>query len=109
MKYWDIIPPKKINKLERLKRLMEKYEGTTSFVVDHPVSTCLHDNCPNCRGTGRGALGNCIHAISCPCYKCSPTMVAAPYDPHTYKVVSRGDMIPYNPNLVSVSKKIIMA
>lgn len=32
---------------------------------------CLHDNCPDCRGTGIKDNGwNCIHMISCRCTKC---------------------------------------
>jgi hypothetical protein len=35
---------------------------------------CLHEQCPECRGTGikKSGLGMCIHAISCPCRKCTP-------------------------------------
>lgn len=36
-------------------------------------STCLHDNCPECIGTGIKKDGSsCIHMISCLCPKCSP-------------------------------------
>ena len=35
---------------------------------------CLHDLCPTCHGTGRDDMGRiCVHMISCPCPKCSPT------------------------------------
>ena len=35
---------------------------------------CLHDSCPDCLGTGIKRDGSiCIHAISCPCPKCSPS------------------------------------
>jgi hypothetical protein len=38
---------------------------------------CLHDSCTDCHGTGVKADGGyCIHMISCPCPKCSPTMSA---------------------------------
>ena len=34
---------------------------------------CLHDQCPDCLGTGIKHDGSlCIHMISCPCPKCSP-------------------------------------
>ena len=35
---------------------------------------CLHDLCPQCGGSGqkRNGGGMCIHALSCPCPKCSP-------------------------------------
>jgi len=33
---------------------------------------CLHDSCPECKGTGRKKNGEmCIHMISCPCKKCN--------------------------------------
>lgn len=34
---------------------------------------CLHEQCSNCHGTGNGKFGTCVHAIYCPCPKCSPT------------------------------------
>lgn len=35
---------------------------------------CLHDSCPSCFGTGIKSNGClCIHYISCPCPKCSPS------------------------------------
>lgn len=38
-----------------------------------PTDKCLHDNCPECNGTGKKKNGeDCIHSISCPCGKCSP-------------------------------------
>ena len=34
---------------------------------------CLHDNCPECHGSGRKPNGEtCVHMISCPCRKCKP-------------------------------------
>lgn len=35
-------------------------------------SECLHDKCPNCRGTGKRSDGSiCIHNLSCNCHKCT--------------------------------------
>lgn len=35
---------------------------------------CLHDGCPECIGTGIKFDGSpCIHYISCPCPKCTPS------------------------------------
>lgn len=35
---------------------------------------CLNDECDFCRGSGKKENGTpCIHFISCPCPKCSPT------------------------------------
>jgi len=35
---------------------------------------CMHDNCPECNGTGQktDGRGSCVHMISCLCPKCSP-------------------------------------
>lgn len=42
--------------------------------IDFRQQPCLHDGCQECGGTGqkRNGTGMCIHAISCPCPKCSP-------------------------------------
>lgn len=43
-----------------------KYENETQ--------NCLHEGCPDCHGTGRDKDGRiCIHHLSCPCKKCTPT------------------------------------
>ncbi len=35
-------------------------------------SSCLHDNCPTCNGTGQSKYGGiCVHGLVCPCPKCS--------------------------------------
>ena len=35
---------------------------------------CMHDQCTDCVGTGVKRDGTpCIHGISCPCPRCSPT------------------------------------
>lgn len=37
---------------------------------------CMHDSCGQCVGTGVKQDGTpCVHHISCPCPKCSPSMV----------------------------------
>lgn len=34
---------------------------------------CMHDLCTQCIGTGVKKDGSlCLHAISCPCHKCTP-------------------------------------
>lgn len=46
-------------------------------IAEHPAyqyaSTCLHEQCSQCGGTGRrfDGLGMCVHALVCPCPKCS--------------------------------------
>ena len=35
---------------------------------------CIHDSCPECVGTGLKRDGSmCVHYISCPCPKCTPS------------------------------------
>lgn len=43
--------------------------------IDEGKIKCLHDQCPNCGGTGvrKDGLGLCFHGIACPCPKCSFT------------------------------------
>ena len=36
-----------------------------------PWKPCLHDQCPQCHGTGITRFGPCVHGISCDCPKCS--------------------------------------
>lgn len=38
---------------------------------------CMHDMCQQCHGTGVTIFGPCVHAISCPCPKCTPTSWSA--------------------------------
>jgi len=38
------------------------------------AKACLHDACTSCNGSGKKADGStCVHYISCPCPKCTPT------------------------------------
>ena len=38
---------------------------------------CAHDSCPDCVGTGVKRDGaSCVHMMTCPCPKCSPSMNA---------------------------------
>lgn len=48
---------------------------TTTGSGYRKVSDCLHDNCPSCNGTGMklDGTGHCIHMISCPCKRCTPS------------------------------------
>lgn len=52
---------------ERQRRHLQSIENG-----GRPWQPCLHDGCSNCHGTGVGKHGPCIHALSCPCPKCSP-------------------------------------
>jgi hypothetical protein len=57
--------------------LISKKEDFIDLLNDYSKkrpSNCLHDSCPECRGTGQKSNGlvMCVHFISCPCPKCSP-------------------------------------
>ncbi len=44
-------------------------EDNATTVVEH---SCLHLQCGRCRGSGMDERGRiCVHAVSCPCPKCS--------------------------------------
>lgn len=54
-----------------LKRRQEIHLNNIQNVNWRP---CLHDGCRECLGTGiKRTGGPCIHNISCPCPKCSPS------------------------------------
>ena len=61
--------------------LLEALRPTDHGVLAPYVTTCggtndpacLHLNCPTCKGTGIGPTGPCVHMVSCPCPRCSPT------------------------------------
>ena len=59
------------NKLEKgLKKFLSE-ENKCTTLNSNVKSDCMHDNCPNCHGTGINKLGGmCVHGISCPCSKC---------------------------------------
>lgn len=40
------------------------------------IDDCIHKSCTSCHGSGRKEDGtSCIHGISCPCKKCSPSIL----------------------------------
>ncbi len=52
---------------------IDKVYNPKIYVGTNKNQECLHIGCPECHGTGRDKWGKlCIHAISCPCPKCSP-------------------------------------
>lgn len=61
---------------EDLKRRQEEHLRNITRSMgygDHHWQPCMHENCPECVGTGVKRDGSpCIHMISCPCPKCSP-------------------------------------
>lgn len=67
---------------EQAQILQDRYkqqQGIEKVVWPSPgdagVIKCLHDQCPNCGGTGvrKDGLGLCFHGIACPCPKCNFT------------------------------------
>lgn len=57
-----------------LKQRQKEHLDSIQRMRDSNWRPCLHDSCPDCLGTGiRRDGGICIHGISCPCPKCSPT------------------------------------
>lgn len=62
-----------INQEEYERELKERQERHLKR-FQKPWQPCLHDQCQSCHGTGINAFGSaCIHSISCPCPKCTPT------------------------------------
>lgn len=42
-------------------------------INDENWQPCMHDQCPECLGTGiKKNGGMCVHMLSCSCPKCSP-------------------------------------
>ena len=64
----------------RLRQDIWPYITTTPGFDWTAPSTCMHDNCPTCHGTGQGPGGPCIHMMSCPCPKCSPSYMTVSGD-----------------------------
>ena len=59
---------------EDLKRRQEEHlRQVQGGGLGEPFVPCLHEQCPECIGTGVRRDGSaCIHCISCPCPKCTP-------------------------------------
>lgn len=63
-----------MNRNEYEEDLRRKQKAHLEQVYKEPTwQPCMHDNCPECVGTGVKKDGTmCIHGISCPCPKCTP-------------------------------------
>ncbi len=64
---------------EDLKRRQEEHlRSIRQNSYEHSFwQPCLHDQCPECIGTGIRRDGSiCVHGISCPCPKCSTSCVS---------------------------------
>jgi len=59
---------------ENLRRRQKEHLDSIQSQKDMNWRPCMHDSCPNCHGTGLDSQGRtCVHSISCPCPKCTPT------------------------------------
>lgn len=68
--------PKQIDRDQYEKDLAERQKNHLEGISSKGNQNwrpCMHDQCSKCHGTGRSIHGSCIHMISCPCPKCSPT------------------------------------
>lgn len=73
----DMWTKEDFDNLEQALKNVRDYEQATAERNKYLIpdvkekSDCMHDNCPNCHGTGINKLGGmCVHGISCPCSKC---------------------------------------
>ena len=58
---------------DKIDKSYKKSNFETLKDFDTRVITCLHEQCPECHGTGKKYDETfCIHYISCPCIKCTP-------------------------------------
>lgn len=69
---YGINPDDLIEFLNRPPRIAQDAVRFLGETKDKPRD-CLQDACDNCHGTGQGRFGVCVHAISCPCPKHSPS------------------------------------
>jgi hypothetical protein len=62
--------------LERVRKNTQPY-GNRNQGHQQAWRPCMHDQCSSCYGTGMKFDGSpCIHMISCPCPKCSPSYMS---------------------------------
>lgn len=60
-----------------LRRRQQEHLDSIKRQNDMNWTPCAHDQCSSCHGTGvRHDGSSCVHAISCPCPKCSPYCLA---------------------------------
>lgn len=61
------------DKDDDLQRRQVEHLGQVRKNAIGSASDCLHNQCPECVGTGiKKNGGSCIHGISCPCPRCTP-------------------------------------
>lgn len=57
-----------------LAERQRKHLESISNIVNTNWRPCMHDQCLQCVGTGINRDGSpCVHSISCPCPKCTPS------------------------------------
>lgn len=58
---------------EDLKRRQKQHLDSIIEYQNRDWQPCMHDGCTQCIGTGvRHDGSSCVHALSCPCPRCSP-------------------------------------
>lgn len=73
MKYDSKFSPDRDSYERDLRRRQEEHMKNVQGGC-RPWQPCMHDSCSECVGTGTKQNGQrCIHAMSCPCPKCTPT------------------------------------
>lgn len=59
---------------KELKERQQRHLSNIRNQNDANWRPCMHDQCTDCHGTGTKANGSsCVHCISCPCPKCTPS------------------------------------
>ena len=65
------------NYQEELRRKQKEHLDRVSTRTGRYFSPCMHDSCSECVGTGIKHNGSfCVHSLSCPCPKCSPSSLS---------------------------------
>lgn len=70
-----MLPQTDRERFERdLKERQRQHLQTIQGQQENNWRPCMHDQCTECHGTGiKFNGGACVHGLSCPCPKCSPT------------------------------------
>jgi hypothetical protein len=67
--YDELYPPTRTREPEDSTRWADEYRR----LAERTQRRCMHGSCPECSGTGIRRDGTyCIHALSCPCPRCTP-------------------------------------
>lgn len=71
--FGEILSDREIHERELAERQRRHLENVFRQ-NDNSWRPCMHDQCTQCHGTGVKYDGSpCIHYLSCPCPKCTPS------------------------------------